>query len=885
MTRVYRWLLFVLPRDRRARYGDQMAIAFDALSHQRPGILATSGLWLAEMTGLFRFALREWSSRIGAPLARFFGGSSSSGPEFLTQLRWAVRSMRSRGWKGALIIALLAVALAANTVVFSAADSFVFNRVPFRDAERLVEIGQESPFGWSPTVFPGLIASWRTHKDVFSEFHGYSAYSTMYLKGRDEPRFVGFGEVTPGLFEMLGAKPKWGRLFMESDLLPGQPPSVVISEAVARQEFGDPSQAVGRKLESGPDAFVVIGVMPPEFRFPTGRERIWKPLNAARYQSSKTYARAITPIGKLAPGQTIATAKTAVVERQDSVAATATGVEALRPAIAKEMDVRAIAPSVIEPRLRQIFLLLCGAAVSLLLVACTNVVNLQLASVVDRTRTYAVQMALGASSASIVKSALVEGALMLSAAGAAAGALAYAAAQFISTNLPAATTNVLANRIDLDGRAFAFMAAAAAITWLIASLPVAFAARRTDVIDSLKTDARTQAGARGGVRFREALTVAEVAMTVLLLVGAVLAARSYNTLLHLPKGFDPAGLVYVEVARAPGSPEKAEDLQSRVLDAIRAQSSVASVGATSAAPPGNGGAVGGKIFIDDAATPHETTRVGAFNVDSNYLQTMRIPITSGRGFAPGEPPESTIVDEEFAKRFWPGQNAVGHRFNFGGASLNAARIRVIVGITPHVRIDDDSPTAPSQKFFAVHIPLDYATLRFAVRLGRGAGDRGGEQLLAMLKTLLPGARVRVTDVSELYARHYGNELLAASIMSAFGVVAFVVAIAGVYGVMAFLVARRTREIGVRMALGADRGAIERLVLRSSLVPVALGTLIGAASALGIAHWARAQIYGVSPSDPLTFAGIAALVLAAAAAATWLPARHAGSVDPSKLLRD
>ena len=280
---LYRALLHLLPKDWRQHDGAQMAAVFADLAAERRGAagrLAVGRLWIAEMTGLLRFALRERVARIIRACGSLVNaGGRDGGPGLGRELRWAWRGLLARGWRGGLVVSLLALAMAANAIVFASADSFVFNRVPYRDANRLVEIGEQSPYRWAPAVWPELVSVWRKQTDLFADVQAHTYGGPVYLSGSDDPRFTAAEDLTPGLVEMLGARPAWGRSFTTADVGPGAEPVVLLAEEVAAKEFGGAQQAVGQMLSLGDKSARVVGVMPAAFRFPSGAERVWLPLD------------------------------------------------------------------------------------------------------------------------------------------------------------------------------------------------------------------------------------------------------------------------------------------------------------------------------------------------------------------------------------------------------------------------------------------------------------------------------------------------------------------------------------------------------------------------------------------------------------------------------
>jgi predicted permease len=802
-------------------------------------------------------------------------------------LSWAWRGFRSRGWRGVFIIAILAIAMGADAVVFSSADSFVFHRLPYPDADRWVELGQQTPSAYSAAVYPELVAHWRRQTDLFSSFFGYRD-RYVFVAHAAEPGFIPGVAVAPGLLDAVGGRPLVGRTFTDADIASGAPAVMIVSEQFAASTFGSVRGAINQRLPvpqpgGARDATVdatIVGVMPTAFRFPSGLYQLWLPFDVNTVGTREL----ISSIAHIAPGQSVDAVNRAVGDR--AVALDRFRRPENQGAWKYRQEARPIAAATVDPRLKQLFVLLLGAAGCLLLVACLNVANIEMSVALARRRTQAVALALGASRASLFAGVILEGALIVVIAAVLATGLAMEATSFIAGHLPAATTTPLPNQVDVDPRTLLFVAGVAAVAWLLASLPVAFLASRADILDALRADTRTSAASRGGTRVRHALTLAETALTVVLLAGALFTARSYGALLDIPKGFDSSGLVFLSLRQPPRPADTDAVVQARILDALRARPDVASVAIADSAPPTMGGYGRGNLWIAGEPTPREVVSLTSSDVDLEFFHTLRLDIVDGRGFTADDPDNAVIVDEAFAHRFWPDGSAVGHEYDLGGAVAHAGRRSLIVGVARHLRTDRDSVTQPSPTFFATYQRTKasdkYQPTSFVARLNDPAA---ADNLAVMARTLAPGDRVRVRTVDDLYAATFADELLAASIMNAFGILALVVAAAGVYGVMTFLVAARTREIGIRMALGADRAAVNRLVLLQALRPVAAGTVVGVAAALLASRAAQSLLFGARVHSPMAYLGIAAVVLAMAIVATWQPASTAARVDPSRLLRD
>jgi putative ABC transport system permease protein len=802
---------------------------------------------------------------------------------------WALRNVRARGWRAVLAAGLLAVALAANLLIFSAADSIVFHRVPYRESERLVMIGTKDPRSGQvySSLSPALLDEWRKHADLFSGVHGY-LQKTLFLTGGSEPDLVRTSDVTPGLIELLGATPRWGRSLDAADARAVDRHIVLISERLARKRFGDPAQAVGRHLETTDRPLLVVGVMPNHFRFPDGQYDIWRVLDP-RGPLMQGFG-AVSAIARLGPSVVADTAARVMEQRSAEVA---------RAAGRRLPYVAALGPlrGPVQEERRSAFILLLGASFLLLVITAANVVSLELASALSRARVTAVQLVLGASNTSLMRTTLFEGLCIVILGFMGAVALSTAGLEAVVSALPERFTAYGANPIDLDRRALAFTAAIAAAVWLTSWLPTLFRTIGSDYMSLLKTQGHTLTMVKSGARLRAALTTAQVALAVMLLVAGVLYLRSYSALVRLDKGFDTSGVATVAMTLPPqvySSAAEKHALARDVIDRLKRQPGVlgASIGA---APPSMGDSpMGNSLEIDDGAAM-EGISIRRLWVDADYFSVLRMPLKAGRVFDASDPDTNVIVSETFARRFWRDGNAVGGRFR---VRANGPWSRV-VGVVGRVRTEADGMAVASTDTFQVYAPWQppppsppstarvnnsggsYGIVGVTVRLD--SASRAASVIQAVRAV---DARFRLTleFVDDKYEAQFDDRLMATQIIGVFGALAFAVAMAGIYGVMAFLVAQRTRELGIRVALGADRPAIRRLVLGGSLRLAAIGILFGIVASIAASRWIQSQLFGISAIDPATFAGVAAVVLTAAVLATWQPLRHASRVDPVVALR-
>lgn len=875
---VYRFLLRLLPRRRRAAYGDEMRDVFAmTMASSRGRGRRVAALWVREVIGMVKFA---WRERFGA------SGSLGAGPAG-RDLRWAWRGVRARGWTAVLSVVLMAVALAAGTLVFASADALIFNRVPYPEADRLVRLQQ----GVNGRTFD----EYRAHTDVFSHAAGRQPSAT-FLSSDYAPVQVDVEFVTPGLFETLGILPAWGRPLVPADADATDPTAAVIEAGLARERFGSPERAIGRILETSERALTVVGVMPSGFRFPNGRVKIWRALD---HQRLNPMFPGMGLIARLAPVVTIETAGATLTAR----------VPHLIPRNATAITVVPQTFGSSAPERNTTLKVLLGAALCLLLAACANVISLELAGAMRRAHVFSVQTALGASRGSLVRVGLLEGAVLVSAAVAAAAALAVAGASAITAVMPEAVVLGGINPIDVDRRALLVLATTAVLVWLVASLPVVLHASRPDVLRVLRADDRGATASRVGLWMRRSITVGQVGLAVVLLVGGLLYLRSYSALLGVDTGLNTAGVYSLGVTSPTRdfSPEAHRDLVSRLADVLGQRADVTSVARIAgSAPPGNAYNVRSTILRDDGESAEEGLGLSIYDVEPSYFPTVGVRPLRGRLLAETDGPDVAVVTDTFALKIWNNLDVIGRTFTFRNLPMTFE----VIGVVPHVRTDRDDLGGPSATSFSmfripvaqqapppasvtvatpppgpiVNAPSGMLPFRIATLLVRATTTLSTSQLLEVAQSVDTRASYRVRTLDEIYALRHAEARMATSIISSFALTAFAIAIAGVFGVMTFLVTSRTREIGIRMALGADHRDVRRLVLGSSLRLILGGAIVGAAAAVIAGRWIESQLFGVTATDPLTYGAVFVAVLVTAVAATWHPAVRAARIDPAITLR-
>lgn len=822
-----------------------------------------------------------WASRLVDQLARDLHGT------------W--RGLRARRGRALLSIALLAIALAANTIVFAVADSLVFDRVPYPNAGRLVTIAHVTQYGSDPFLSASMLDAWRAQKDLFESVESYVGGWT-FLLGGDHAEQLDMASITPGLLDTLGVHPRWGRSLTVDDAKPTDEQVVLIGEALARRRFGTPDRALGQRVETSAQPFRIVGVMPANFAFPTGRIEIWRALEPAG-PLVRGYGGASHSIALARRELTADVLREQVAQRGAAVDAAA-GYSKTRGTVAEDLE----ESRSVETQ-RRLLVILLGASSCLLLTAGLNVLGLELTRLIERTRTLAIQSALGAGRHVLIRVAVWESIALAGVSAALAWALAVAGISILQRILPEWLRRASANPIDLDVRAFVMMAIVATASWVIGFLPAVRHVSRTSLTDALKQDSRIAASSKAATNVRRAVTVAQIGLASALTIVGALYIHTYARLLGLDKGFDSSNLVSISAA-LPGrfypSDVAVADLEGRLISRLRGMSPVMAV-TTGPAPPSSGNSPSGDVTIGVDGQPPAGSPINfaVTRVPPEYLHVLRVPLRAGRWFAGDEPLTSIMIGESFARRYWPNGDAIGHTFREYSGTRSAGRPEYrIVGVFGDYRTSPrDLPSTTDRTFFAFTPPRPPAPPDKTFATFDTGGFYRGFGLVIRLNSRVSATAVlaaaRAVDrrlsmdldfVDDLYAQQHAETLLATRVVGLFGIGAFVMAMAGLYGVMAFLVAGRTREIGIRMALGADRARIGRFVMGSSLRLVFAGAALGIVAASLVSRAIASQLFGVTPTDPATYVTVAIVTIATASLATWQPARRAARVDPVQTLR-
>ena len=803
----------------------------------------------------------------------------------LKDVRYGIRSLLKRPGLTAVVLLTLGLGIGVNTAIFSAVDSVLLRPLPLQNPDRLVAVWEHTPsLGIAQNhMAPANFFDLRQHNEVFE---GLSAFSetSVNLTGTGEPEHLTGQLVSANVFSLLGVAPALGRAFSPDEDQIGREHVVVLSDALWQRLFNRNPNIVNRQITLNGESFTVVGVMPRGFFFPEREAELWLPWAMEPEQASGRGDHYLRVVGRLKPGIT--------VERANAVT------EALAAHLAKDYPrtneglgilVRSFQQDYVGD-LRLPILILFGAVAVVLLIVCANVANLLLAQATTRRREIAIRMALGAKRWTIARQFLTES-LLLAIGGGLLGALgATWGVAALSKLLPESLAKLQA--ISVDARVLLFTLAAVVVTAIAFGVVPALHAARANPGESLTETRGDLAGGVSGRHVRRLLVVSEVALAVVLLVGAGLLIRSFQRLRQVDLGFKTDNLLTMRMELPMPKYLKADARDAFYSELVRRVDEIPGVessGLISFLPLSTSGmkfmfSVEGRALPGDMNQPFALYRA----VTPDYFRATGIPLQRGRFFDAHDTRDSlpvVVVNRKLAEKFWPGEDAVGKRLKVGPVdSPNAwATVAGVVGDVRQNGFYGDQQyelyavSAQERRPWLVPRDLvvrttgDPATIAGAVRQAVWAVDK--DQPVTNVRTM-----------NEVFAAAISRERFQMLLLALFATLALVLACVGLYGVISYGVAQRTHEIGVRMALGAQPGDVLRLVIRQGMVLTIAGLVTGAAGALAATRVMTELLYGVTATDALTFISVGALLVLVSLLACYLPARRATKVDPLTPLR-
>ncbi|MFN8010343.1 MAG: ABC transporter permease [Holophagaceae bacterium] len=797
---------------------------------------------------------------------------------FLNDLAYAFRGLLRTPGFTLVAVLTLALGMGANTAIFSLVDRLLLRPLPLPEPGRLMVVTEYS----SGSGAPRDNLSWPDFEDLRRDataFTGLAATRNagVNLTGDGEPEQLRAGMVTPNFFDVLQVAPRLGRTFTGEEGKPGGPRGVLLTDALWRRRFGADPALVGRSLRLDGEDVPVLGVLPPGFEFPyqlRGAE-LFLPLALSPDQLRARGSHFLGGVGRLKPGVGVEAA------RQEVAALVARLTQAYPETNANYVGKVVPLQEEVVRRSRPLMWTLLGAVGFVLLIACANVANLLLARSAGRERELAIRAALGADRRRLVAQLLTES-LVLGLAGAILGLLlAQAAAGGLLQLLP---LRVPAAEPLLDGRVLAFTGSLALGTVLVFGALPAFQATRADLQEGLREGAKGSASPVHQ-RLRAGLVAAEVALATALLVSAGLMLRSLWDLERVDPGFRAEGVAAASLDLPPRKyPDAAarRAFVGRVLQRLQASPGVQSVAAADLIPL-NGMTTSSSYAVEGLPDTDRPPVALHQDVSPDYFRTLGIPVLRGRPFEPGDS-GVVMVSESLARHHWPGQDAVGKRLSLSGSG---GPWLTVVGVAADVRYESLAEAPASQFYLPLLDPAaDGDRIPLLTVAARGTSAAALKPLLkAALREADPELPVtRLRTLGELLDQDRRDARSRGILFTLFAALALVLAGVGIYGVTSTLVAQRTREIGIRMALGAQVRDVLGMVLAQGLRTLALGSALGLAATLALGRLLRSQVAGLAAADPLTCAAVLATLAAVALAATLLPALRAAKVDPAVALR-
>ena len=802
---------------------------------------------------------------------------------FLQDIRFGIRMLAKNPGFTLLAVLVLGLGIGGNTAIFTIVNAWLLHPLPYPDADRLVRIWETDPSGSQREASPTNLRDWTLQNRNFEQFAGFFQNS-FNLAGGGRPEVVEGVAVTWNFFETLGVLPLQGRSFHSDEDQPGGRNVAIISNELWQSRFaGDPG-IIGKAIQLDAHPATIIGVLPRGFHYPeVGRPEVWVPMSLTLKERETRDFHWVNILARLKPGVSFAQA-------QSDMRSIAARLAQTYPQANKGCGIRmrSLYDEIVQDDRRPL-LIVFGAVLGVLLIACANVANLLLARSTGRQKEVAVRLALGAGRGRLIRQLLTE-TLLLFLAGAAVGiVLASWGVGFLSASIPVENRAYVRNfgQAGIDPVVLSFSAGIALLTGMLCGLVPAFQGARADLQTVLKAGVNRISSDGHSRYLRNALVVAEIAVALMLAIGTGLLMKSLANILHADPGVDPDRVLTLKIDLPPARYEKPFQIVAfyrSVLDAVKQIPGVVG-SAASTSVPFSGGNTNYQVFIEGRPkpAPGEIAGVQFRAISSDYFRALRIGVQRGREFTGSDQPNSpqvVIISGGMAKHYWPSENPIGKRILIDRTD---DAWREIVGVV------NDTKTffLTEPRVDQVYVPftqLPDTSMGLAIR---AEGDPlrmvpAVRNAIAAIDRDQPISAVRTMEY-QIYRRHYGRRLYA-SLVSVFGTLSLILALVGIYGVIAYSVSQRTREIGIRIALGAHAGNISGMVLRQVLALVGIGLGAGILASLALTRVLSNSLFGITATDWPTFVLVSLAVAVVAALAGSLPARRAAGVDPAIALR-
>jgi predicted permease len=822
---------------------------------------------------------------------------------FLQDLRYGLRRLAKSPGFSVVAILTLALGIGANTAIFSVVNGVLISPLPFRNADRIVSLFQDLPdFRKGSFSYPNFL-DWQRDNRVFESMAAYR-WANGTITGAGQPENVSARSVSAAFFPILGVNPILGRNFTVEDDRRGAAPTVLISEGLWQRKFGRDPGVIGKRLVVGGTGRTIIGVIPASFRLKVQNfrtEDLYVPIGEDHDERffKRDAMWGTDGIALLKPGVTLKQAREDMARVNGVLAAAYPNVNAgLKSTIVTLKEE-------IVGDMRLILLVLLGAIGFVLMIACVNVANLLLARSASRQREFAIRAALGAGQVRITMQLLTEGvALAIS-----GGLLGLAIAKWGTAAAVAAVPRTLprAEEIGLDGRVLLFTFAISILAGILFGLVPALKSASPKIGESLKAGGRSISGYRS--RMQAAFVIGEMAMAFVLLIGAGLMVRTLLELWRVDPGFDPHHVVTFDIhppaSLANQPPDRVRALIRQLRSSIHSTPGAEYVSLEQGAQPMDGDNETG-FWVEGQTPPERQADLPLaldYMVEPEYAKVMRIPLLRGRFIADTDDERSArvvVIDSSFALKYFPGQDPIGKHVNIldndTDASVRSFLPLLVVGVVGHVNqfgLADDSKKSLQAQIYMPFLQTPDARLKnVASGMSVFARYRPSLNAESFFQTMRHELLASYSDLivsgneseEQVVARSIASQRFSVMLLGIFAALALLLASIGIYGVLSYLVAQRTQEIGMRMALGARHVDVLRLVLGDGARMMLVGIAIGVLAALGLTRWLTSMLFGVTPTDPLTFAAVAAVLCGIGLCACYVPAHRAMRVDPIRALR-
>jgi putative ABC transport system permease protein len=797
-------------------------------------------------------------------------------------LRYAARMLRKNPGFAAAAVVTLALGIGANTAIFSICNAVLFKPLPYAEPGRIVTLWEWMGRGGLGTVAPANFVDWRNESRSFSDMAAVNS-SSFILGGQDEAARLAGAGVSWNFFSLLGVRFTLGRNFLPEEDRPGQNRVAILSHRVWQERFGADRDIVGRQITLNDNSYTVAGVLPTDFQFAISasdfqarrQADIWAPI-ALDLQKLQRGTHPLRVIARLKPGVKLAQA-------QADLDVTAANLARLYPENNKDKGIAAVPlAEQVTATVRVALQTLLGAVGLVLLIACANVANLLLSRAAARQREMAVRVALGASRGRLAQQLLTESLLLAGIGGFAGFLFALAAIAALSPHLPADLSR--AAGITVDARMLVFTAVISLATGILFGLGPLFAMGRVSAGETLKLSNRVAGGIQSGLR--NGLAVAQIAIAIVLLIGAGLMMKSFWALTHIAPGFRSERILTARLS-LPRSRyadnRKIAAFERELLETIRRRPGVQSAGFSTYLPLS--GSDNGWSFFIEGRPP---LPVGVYNmakyrpVSAGFFETIGIPLLRGRSITPADTAESppvVVINDSMVRQHWGAEDPIGRRLRFAGT------LRTVIGVVGDVLHEGlDGKTSPEMYVPVEQAPNIESGPTIVVRTSLDAGAAAAELRAAVsaIDRAMPVDRIETME--QLVSGSVAQPRFRTLILAAFSMLALVMASIGIYGVMNYLVIQRTREFGIRLSVGATQADVLRLVLGRAAALIGAGTCLGLVGSIFLVRLIAKLLFGTAPLDPLTFAAAPILLAAVALAASYMPARRATRVDPMVALR-